>query len=103
MGYVVTDGKTRHEFETLKDALDFRKDVPLPIFRSDNLGNLKRIPLSELSAAVQQRDFGYTPPQENKEQPNGSHIKASLVLILGLIGFGIALVLLWFVLSEVSK
>jgi len=102
MGYVVTDGKTRHEFETLKDALDFRKDVPLPIFRSDNLGNLKRIPLSELSAAVQQRDYGFVPPEINNSN-NTSHIKSSLVFILGLIGFAITLVLLWVILREVSK
>ncbi|MEK6968593.1 MAG: hypothetical protein AABX51_08260 [Nanoarchaeota archaeon] len=104
MAYVVTDGKSRHEFDTLKEAVEFRSGVPMPIFRSDNLGNLKRIQMAEISAAVQREDYGLDSPFEpEKEASSGNHIKSSLIFIFGILAVVVALFLLWFVLKEVSK
>lgn len=98
MGYVVTDGVSRHEFETLREALEFRRDTPLPIFRSDSLGNLKRIPLSELSSAVQTRDYGHPTPVQQQET-GGQHSGMIAVLVMGVLMFLIAAVLVWFIFS----
>ncbi len=100
MGYIVTDGVSRHEFDTLKEALEFRLDSPIPVYRSDNLGNLKRIPMEELSAAVQVRDYGHVTPHISSQPTEaGHHINSTLVLTLGIIGLFVALALIWFALG----
>lgn len=104
MAYVVTDGKTRKEFDTLKEAIEYRKGVPIPVFRSDGLGNLRPIQMSELSAAVEQEDkvepVESVPVLEPSADTKGMHAKTTLIFILAGLAIAAVLVLLWFVMRS---
>lgn len=106
MAYVVTDGKTRKEFDTLKEAIEYRKGVPMPVFRSDGMGNLNPIRMAEISAAVEQEDKFEPVESVPSLEPvpltdtKGMHAKTTLIFILAGLSIVIVLALLWFVMRS---
>lgn len=76
MSYVVIDKKEEKEFSTLEEAVKFRGEMPLAIFKKE-AGELRRIPMEELSNAVQKEDY-----PEMKGQLKGHRANLTIVLLL---------------------
>lgn len=89
MAYIVRDGSIRKEFGTLKEAVEFRKDKNIPIYESDNFGNLKSLSLNQISERMG-NEQSYAIPVEKieeksptkEEKPVKSKIASPPVLIV---------------------